>query len=111
MLLNNTTFVSMLDDKSMRVKTTNNDYQIITPDNPLYEAMLQLYRYEQMCKPIPIEDYHEDYGDCLFWTIPVIEPPYVGSTIDSCFDAVHKACNFTHFTRLIEPIEQTTDNE
>jgi len=44
------------------------------------------------------EAYHEDYGDVLWWTLPVCEPPYVGSTLDENFpDYV------THWTPIVEP--------
>ncbi|MEM1046447.1 MAG: hypothetical protein AAGL24_09860 [Pseudomonadota bacterium] len=33
-------------------------------------------------KPRPIEDYHEDMGNVLWWRFPIDEPPYVGSPRD-----------------------------
>ena len=30
----------------------------------------------------PIEEYHEDMGDVLWWKFPITEPPYVGSPND-----------------------------
>ena len=33
-------------------------------------------------QPRPIEEYHEDMGDVLWWTFPINEPPYVGSPLD-----------------------------
>lgn len=27
------------------------------------------------------EDYHEDDGDVLWWLLPIVEPPYLGSTL------------------------------
>ena len=59
----------------------------------------QLGRLEDMLEPKPIEEWHEDIGDCIWWHFPVEEPPYVGTPND---------CNFpdhvTHFTRLVMPI-------
>lgn len=31
------------------------------------------------------EDYHEDDGTVLWWVLPIVEPPYVGSTLDVDF--------------------------
>lgn len=33
----------------------------------------------------PAEEWHEDYGDALWWSFPVEEPPYHGSPI--CYHA------------------------
>lgn len=35
-----------------------------------------LYRIRPFC------DWHEDYGDVLWWKIPICESPYVGSPLD-----------------------------
>jgi hypothetical protein len=45
---------------------------------------------------IPAEDYHEGYGDVVWWRLPVDEPPYVGSPLDSLWLKGY----YTHFTRL-----------
>ena len=47
------------------------------------------------------EDYHEDYGDCLFFHFPSFEEPpevYVGGTLDTDFDDEH----WTHFTKDVD---------
>lgn len=33
----------------------------------------------------PLEEYHEDMGDVLWWKFPITEPPYVGSPLDLGF--------------------------
>jgi hypothetical protein len=33
-------------------------------------------------KARPIEEYHEDMGDVLWWKFPIEEPPYCGSPND-----------------------------
>ena len=46
------------------------------------------------------EDYHEDYGDCLFFHFPSYEEApevYVGCPLETDFDHDH----WTHFTRDI----------
>jgi hypothetical protein len=66
----------------------------------LYATWLKLADYEDMVEPKPIEEWDEDYGDCLWWSFPIEEPPYCGTPLD---------CNFpdhvTHFTRIIIPVE------
>lgn len=54
-------------------------------------------------QPIPLDKWHEELGDCLWWKFPITEPPYCGSPLDSDFpDYV------THFTRIICPDEPQT---
>lgn len=33
-------------------------------------------------KPRPIDEYHEDMGDVLWWKFPITEAPYVGRPTD-----------------------------
>lgn len=49
-----------------------------------------------------LEEWHEDYGDVLWWKIPISEAPYCGSPLDSAWPGYH-----THWTELIYP----TDND
>lgn len=37
-----------------------------------------------------IDDYHEDMGSVLWWRDPIVEPPYVGTPLDSDFDDTYK---------------------
>lgn len=50
--------------------------------------------------PIPIEEWYEDDGDCLWWKFPIEEPPYCGSPLDEDWPEYH-----THFTRLLVPLD------
>ncbi|WP_346905924.1 hypothetical protein [Clostridium sp.] len=63
-------------------------------------AVKRLGELEDANEPKPIGEWGEDYGDCLWWSFPIEEPPYCGTPLD---------CNFpnyvTHFTRLVLPIE------
>jgi hypothetical protein len=36
-------------------------------------------------KPRPLSQWHEDIGTVLWWKLPVVEPPYVGSPLDEDF--------------------------
>ena len=46
----------------------------------------------------PLEEWHEDYGDVLWWKFPIEEPPYVGSPLDENWTAYH-----THWTPIVIP--------
>lgn len=48
--------------------------------------------------PKQIDEWHEDYGDVLWWTFPIEEPPYVGSPLADDWPGYH-----THWTDIIEP--------
>lgn len=50
--------------------------------------------------PRPIDEWHEDYGDVLWWRFPLEGPPYVGSPLDE--DWVDDGY-FTHWTPLPTP--------
>ena len=52
--------------------------------------------------PRPFEEWHEDYGDALWWRFPLEGPPYVGSPLDE--DWVDDGY-FTHWTPLPTPLE------
>ena len=60
-------------------------------------------RYSAQAVPvavaIPVEQWHEDDGFCLWWKFPINEPPYSGSPLDSDWPGYH-----THFTRLVCPV-------
>lgn len=45
-----------------------------------------------------LEEWGEDYGDVLWWKIPIEEPPYVGSPLDADWPGYH-----THWTPIILP--------
>jgi hypothetical protein len=46
----------------------------------------------------PLEEWHEDYGNALWWALPICEPPYAGSPLDTEWPGYH-----THWTRIIVP--------
>ena len=46
----------------------------------------------------PLEEWHEDYGDVLWWKFPIEEPPYVGSPLDMAWPGYH-----THWTPISLP--------
>ena len=45
-----------------------------------------------------LEEWHEDYGDVLWWKFPIEEPPYVGSPWDASWPDYH-----THWTPIAVP--------
>lgn len=50
--------------------------------------------------PRPIDEWHEDYGSVLWWTLPVCEPPYAGAPGWSDWLGYH-----THWTPIVYPRE------
>ncbi len=38
---------------------------------------------DNLHRPRPLAEWHEDLGVCLWWRIPVCEPPYCGDPISS----------------------------
>ena len=61
------------------------------------EAIEAWNRRAQEC-PRPLEEWHEDYGDVLWWKFPIEEPPYVGSPLCDDWPAYH-----THWTPIVCP--------
>lgn len=53
----------------------------------------------------PLEEWHEDYGDVLWWKFPIEEPPYVGSPLDEDWTGYH-----THWTPIVCPEPPKEDN-
>ena len=52
----------------------------------------------------PIEQWCEDYGNCLFWRLPINEPPYCGTPLDVAWSENNLGEYYTHFTILTEPV-------
>ena len=52
--------------------------------------------FNRLFTPRPLEQWHEDYGDCLWYKFPIDESPYVGSPLSDDWPDYH-----THFTPLI----------
>ena len=52
-------------------------------------------------KAFPLDAWHEDIGDVLWWKMPIDEPPYVGSPLDTRWPGYH-----THWTPLSVPHNQ-----
>lgn len=59
-------------------------------------ALEQLQKHTKLH---PISEWHEDMGDCIWWRMPIEEPPYCGNPLDSEWTEDY----YTHFTRLVEP--------
>ena len=58
--------------------------------------MIRFYRISQRkilnCAK-PLEEWHEDIGDVLWWRFPIDEPPYCGTPLDTNWPNYH-----THWT-------------
>ncbi len=48
---------------------------------------------------IPLSEWDESYGACLWWKFPIEEPPYVGSPLE--YDWIDHY--YTHFTKIEVP--------
>lgn len=55
-------------------------------------------REKKLREARPIEEWHEDYGDVLWWTFPIEEAPYCGNPLDSDWPDCH-----THWTPFVVP--------
>lgn len=93
-----------MSNGSIKYLGSDGKHYVVYPGLIYFNALEQLATFEDACEPKPLTKWHEDMSDCLFWSLPVHEPPYVGSMLDTCFDTVNEAANFTHFTQLITPI-------
>ena len=60
------------------------------------EAEARLSNLETSLMPIPADEWHEDHGTALWWRLPVMEPPYVGSPLDCDWTPDY----YTHWTPL-----------
>lgn len=59
----------------------------------------------------PAEEWHEDYGDALWWSFPIEEPPYVGSPISYNPDGSPTVpAHCTHWTPIFTPCDPTMED-
>lgn len=70
----------------------------------IMEIMTRLADHEDAATPKPLEEWHEDLGNVLWWTFPIQEPPYCGSPLADDWPGCH-----THWTSIIVPILKNTD--
>lgn len=55
-------------------------------------------REKKLREAHPIDEWHEDYGDVLWWTFPIEEAPYCGNPLDSEWPGY-----LTHWTPIVTP--------
>lgn len=48
----------------------------------------------------PLYEWHEGYGNVLWWTLPIVEPPHIGSPLD---DEPSLPDHVTHWTPILAP--------
>lgn len=53
--------------------------------------------------PVPLNEWHEDVGNVLWWFFPVSEPPYCGTPFDDEWPTINGESYHTHFTRISIP--------
>lgn len=63
--------------------------------NKFYEAQQTIARQREART---IDEWHEDFGDVLWWTFPIEEPPYCGSPLDMDWPDY-----LTHWTPIVIP--------
>ncbi|KQN96899.1 hypothetical protein [Paenibacillus sp. Leaf72] len=66
--------------------------------NDLSQMHTNLLHLEDSTKPRPLDEWHDDLGDVLWWFFPIQEPPYCGSPLDADWPDYH-----THWTPIIIP--------
>lgn len=59
---------------------------------------------KDLLRPRPIEEYHEDMGDVLWWKFPIEEPPYVGRPTDIGLTVEAHTYLVTHTNQTEEPV-------
>lgn len=66
---------------------------IIAQCGGLLETLTRLEEAERLLHQLhqlrPGEDWHEDLGNVLWWWLPIREPPYVGTPLDSNWPGYH----------------------
>lgn len=78
----------------MESKELSDEYNILL--NKGFDEILHLaYIGTVIQTPKTLDEWHEDYGDVLWWSFPVEEPPYVGSPLWENWPGYH-----THWTPL-----------
>lgn len=83
----------------------SNDVQneiCVTPGE-LITLLKRLKMYEKANTLQPESEWHEDYGDCLFYRVPIQEPPVCTNPLNTDYDENA----YTHFTRIPTPNGQS----
>lgn len=86
--------------EGLPVKHLNLRHEDTTSEDVVTEILDTLAEYEDNNEPRPIEEWGEDYGDCLWWRFPIEEPPYCGNPLDSEWDEKNYGDYYTHFRDL-----------
>lgn len=68
-------------------------------DEFLQPLIDRLETTEKQAEARTVDEWHEDFGDVLWWTFPVNEPPYCGSPMDMDWPDYH-----THWTPIVTPL-------
>lgn len=68
---------------------------------PITEILNRLKQLERLRTALPIEQWAEEDGPCLWWSFPIKEPPYPGTPLDTDWPG-----GLTHWTPLRVPVGQ-----
>lgn len=61
---------------------------------------MQAIDFKDASTPRPLAAWHEDFGTCLFWKLPIQEPPYCGCPLQDDYPGDEF---FTHWTPIVLP--------
>lgn len=87
------------DQKTDEVRELNRQL-----DAAIQRAVAAEQALARVCTLHARDDYHEDIGNVVWWTLPICEPPYVGTELDTDFPDYA-----THWSRL--PATLTLDGQ
>ncbi|KAA8747132.1 hypothetical protein [Paenibacillus sp. UASWS1643] len=82
-----------LEEAQMELNLTQSEVQSVERLGLKYQS-----RIKELSTPRPLEEWHEDYGDVLWWELHVAEPPYCGNPLCSDWPGYH-----THWTPIVTP--------
>jgi hypothetical protein len=83
--------------------TEDDDEQLIDPKKAVAAVIAtvfeELKHYESFH---PADEWNEDIGSVLWWRLPIEEPPYCGTPLDSDFESDNGEWHFTHFSYIMD---------
>lgn len=69
---------------------------------PLLIAEVRRLREPPVARPL--EEWDEARGSVLWWKLPICEPPWAGTPLDSDWPGYH-----THWTEIVVPVEESSN--
>lgn len=90
---------SKIYERILRIKNRDSKFLEGTMLEDDFQWLIEQVEEQQKSNtPKPLEEWQYEDADCLWWSFPIDEPPYVGTPLDADFpDYV------THFTEFSMP--------